>query len=330
MGGTLDRTAPTGVLYVNLGSPAAPTPAAVRAFLDEFLGDPLVVDLNPLLWLLVRKWIILPRRAPRSAELYQRVWTPEGAPLAVQSRRFANALARELGTEFRVELAMRYGQPSIAAGLEALDRAGCARVILLTAFPQASQTTTGTVEAEARRVLSTTESVLELDLVPPYFAAPGYIAALAERVRAAGFADGAHVVFSFHGLPVRYVEGGDPYREHCEATAFALAHALDLTPTSWTLAYQSRFGREPWLEPDVALLAPELAAAKKRVFVTAPSFTADCLETLEELGLRLREECKKRGGELVLVPSLNDSPSWVRAAAELVRASAATPVVRSS
>ncbi|MSR62235.1 MAG: ferrochelatase [Planctomycetes bacterium] len=310
---------PLGVLYVNLGSPAAPTPAALRVFLDEFLGDPLVVDLNRALWFVIRRLIVLPLRAPKSAALYRNIWTPEGSPLIVYSRRFAAGLAQELGPRYRVELAMRYGSPSIAAGLAALVRAGCTRVLLFTAFPQQSRATTGTVEREVERVLAELMPRPELVRVPPYFDDAGYVAALAAGVRAAG-ADVGHHVFSFHGLPVSLIEAGDPYRDHCEATAKALARALGLARDAWTLGYQSRFGRERWLEPDVTTFVPQLAAAKKRVLLCAPSFTADCLETLEELGLRLAEQVHAEGGgQLVLAACLNDDPAWVRAAAELVR-----------
>lgn len=313
---------PTGVLYVNLGSPAAPTTAAVRAFLDEFLGDPLVVDANRVLWSLLRKLLILPLRAPKSAALYRSIWSAEGSPLVAFSRRFAAGLARELGAEFRVEVAMRYGAPSIASALTGLVRAGCERIVLLSAFPQASRTTTGTIELAVARALAAHAPPPELVKVGPYHTDPGYVAALAAAVRAADAPD-AHLVLSFHGLPVRYVEAGDPYRDHCEATARALAAELGREPRAWTLAYQSRFGREPWLGPDVAEVAPRLASGGQRVLVAAPSFTTDCLETLEELGLRLRASCTARGGEFVLVPSLNERPAWIAAAAALVRS--ATP-----
>jgi len=309
-----------GVLYVNLGSPSAPTTSAVRAFLDEFLGDPLVVDVNRFLWWLIRKGIVLPFRGPKSAALYRSIWAPEGSPLLVFSRRFASELAGELGAGFHVTLAMRYGRPSLAEGLDELVRAGCERVVVLTAFPQASRTTTGTVERALRAEVERRGGEPRLEFVPAYFADPGYVAALAESVReAAGGTRADAMVFSFHGLPQRYVDGGDPYREHCEATARALAAALELSPGDWRMAYQSRFGREPWLEPDVTSVAPELARGGKRVLVCAPSFTTDCLETLEELGQRLREECERHGGEMLLVPCLNARPAWVRAAAALVR-----------
>jgi ferrochelatase len=326
------RAPRTGVLYVNLGSPSAPTPAAVRAFLDEFLGDPLVVDVNPVLWWLVRKGIILPLRGRASAELYRNVWGPDGSPLTVLSKRFATALARELGAEVPLVLAMRYGTPSIEDGLRALVRDGCERIVLFTAFPQASRTTTGTVEREAERALARIAPDAErrptLAIVPPYAADAGFVAAFAQSVRSALAAGPApdHVVLSFHGLPERYVRYGDPYRDDCEATARALATELGLAPGDWTLAYQSRFGRERWLEPDTAVVVPALAPARKRVLVCAPSFTTDCLETLEELGLRLRAALEARGGELVLVPCLNDDLAWVKAAGALVRRALGAPV----
>jgi len=313
-------TAPIGILYVNLGSPAAPTPAAVRAFLDEFLGDPMVVDLNRFLWWIVRKGIVLPLRSPKSAALYERIWTPEGSPLLVHSRRFAAALGEHLGSAYRVEVAMRYGEPSLGHGLRELARAGCTRAVVLTAFPQASRTTTGTIEAEIAR--QNRDVGLWLAPVPPYHSDRGYVAALAEMVRAAGDPAEADLVLSFHGLPERYIAQGDPYREHCEATARALTEALGLAPDPGRIAYQSRFGREPWLRPDVTEVVPPLVEGGRRVLLCAPSFTTDCLETLEELGLRLAEECAGRAGSLTLVPCLNDHPAWVQAAAGLVRRAA--------
>jgi len=313
---------PLGVLFVNLGSPSAPTSSAVRAYLEEFLSDPMVVDLPRWRWALVRRLFILPLRAPKSAALYRKVWTEEGSPLVVFSRRFAGALARALGPAYRVALGMRYGAPALSTALAELRAAGCERVLVFPAFPQQSRTTTGTAVLEVGRALRALGWAPSLGVLAPYFADPGFVRAWAARLRAVRVGD-EHVVFSFHGLPVRYVEEGDPYRDHCEATARALAAELGLAPGRWTLVYQSRFGREPWLEPEAARVVPELAAAEKRLVLAAPSFPCDCLETLEELGLRLAEDCACAGGLLTVVPCLNDQEEWVAAAAELVRASTA-------
>ena len=317
---------PLGVLHVNLGSPAAPRAREVRAFLDEFLGDPLVVDVQPFLWWCLRKGIILPLRGPKSAALYARIWRPEGSPLVVESRRFCAALAAELGPGFQVVSAMRYGEPGLARGLAELEAAGVRRIAVLTAFPQGSRTTTGTVDAALARLAPRAELVR----VPDYPDDAGYIAALAEGPRAALAADPrAHLVLSFHGLPVRYVAAGDPYQQHCERTARALARALGLGSGRWSLAYQSRFGRERWLEPEVTAVVEALLRRGERVVVAAPSFTADCLETLEELGLRLVEEAEGIApGCLRVLPCLNDSPRWVSAAAALVRTALAVPAGR--
>jgi len=309
----------TGILLVHLGSPAAPTPRAVRKFLDEFLGDPMVVDLNPLLWWLVRKGIVLPIRSRRSAALYRSIWTAEGSPLACFSERIRAALDERLARP--VALSMRYGQPSIAAAIAELRRRGARRLRLLSLFPQASRTTTGSIEREVRRVLARLADAPELEVVPPWYAHPGYVAALAACVREATEGKPVeHFVFSLHGLPVRYeTQYGDPYREHCEATARALADELELARDAWTLAYQSRFGREPWLEPDTAEVVPDLARSKARVAIVCPGFVTDCLETLEEIALRLPRAFREAGGEeLVVVPCLNDHPLAIDALVDLL------------
>jgi ferrochelatase len=217
---------------------------------------------------------------------------------------------------------MRYGKPSIEDGLRELAAAGCARVLVFPAFPQASRATTGSGEREVRRVLAGWKGAPEVEIVPPYFEDPGYVAsaaALAREALAEGPVD--HLVFSFHGVPERIVEAGDPYRDHCERAAGALARALGLDEGGWTLAYQSRFGRERWLGPDTARVVTEMAARAPRLLLLTPGFAADCLETLEELGIRLREQFLAGGGkELRIVPCLNEDRRWVEAAAAIVRA----------
>ncbi len=311
-----------GILLVNLGSPAAPTSRAVRRFLSEFLSDRAVVDANPFLWWLVRRLIVLPFRSRKSARLYQRIWTDAGSPLTVNSRRLRERLAAKLGAGFRAALAMRYGEPSIESALD--DLLEIERLLLVPLFPQASRATTGTIEHRVREALAKRERAPELEVISPFFEHEAYIACLAALARdalARGPVD--HVVLSFHGLPERYVEEGDPYLDHCQRTARALARALELPAgegESWTLAFQSRFGRGAWLSPSTSEVLLALARKGARVLVVFPGFVADCLETLEEIGLRAREAFHAAGGaELRLVPCLNDEPRWIAAVARIVR-----------
>jgi len=275
-----------------------------------------------LRWVLLRA-VILPRRSRASAELYRRVWTPEGAPLLVLAREQARLLAESLGERYRVAAAMRYGEPSIVRGIRELEGQGCRILVLLTAFPQYSLATVGSVVAEVFRCVAQRRDMPALSVVPPYFGHPGYIHALAERVRSAleGF-DPDHVVLSFHGIPLASAEAGDPYPRHCEATAALLASELALEPARWTLTYQSRFGRKPWLQPYTDVFLRELARRARRVLVACPGFTADCLETVDEIGEGARDLFRAAGGEeLRLVPCLNTSPAWIDTMGDLVRES---------
>ncbi len=293
----------------------------VRRYLDEFLMDPRVIDLAWPLRCLVVRGFILPFRPKRSAEAYEKIWTPEGSPLAVISARQARMLQQELGSAYRVELAMRYRVPSLATGLARLRDAGVREVIVLTAFPQYSRTTVGTVKAEVERVLRRERLALDVTCIDTWHDDVGYVEAVAERCRESTAARGVdHWVFSFHGLPERYVREGDPYRVECERTAELLAERLSLPRSGWTLVFQSRFGREPWLQPYADELVPALAARHPRVGIAMPGFTADCLETLEEIGLRLRESFLQAGGEdLVVAPCVNDSATLVASLAQRVR-----------
>lgn len=303
----------TGVLLANLGTPASSSVADVRRYLREFLGDPRVVRAPRWLWWCVLEGLILPFRAPRSAELYRSIWTSAGSPLLVHSRAQAQALGLRLGPRIPVALGMRYGEPSLASALRELARAGCARVRLLALFPQESSTTTGTLVARAETCAR--ELGLELEALPPFHSHPAYIAALARSVRegAPGSAS-LHHVFSFHGLPASYVASGDPYLAHCRATAGLLAAELELPSGRWSLAFQSRFGPQRWLEPYLEPHLAELAAREPRVVLVTPGFVADCLETLEELGVRARERFREAGGEeLRLVPCLNARPDFIEA-----------------
>jgi len=313
-----------GVLLVNVGSPAAPTTPAVRRYLREFLGDPDVVKLNRVAWWLLLNGIILPIRSPKSARLYRSIWSEHGSPLIHNSRLQCEALQRELGERYAVTLAMRYGAPTIAAGVEALEQRGCRVLLLAPMFPQFSGTTTGTVHKAVVAELARRESKLELRVLPPHFGDAGYIEALAARLaESTAGVRVDHYVFSFHGLPQRYVLAGDPYREQCVTTATALAAKLGLGAGEHSLVFQSRFGREPWLQPYAAEAVPALAARHKSIAVSCPGFSADCLETLEEIRASLGERFRAAGGEVwTVAPCLNDHPRWISALAALVRCAA--------
>jgi ferrochelatase len=312
---------PAGVLLVNLGSPAAPTAEALRDYLREFLSDRRVVTLPPLLWQPILRGVVLPRRAPRSAEMYRRVWTAEGPPLLAIGRRQAAALAARLGPGWRVALAMRYGTPSLDEGLRALRADGCRRIVLLPLFPQDAEATTGSIRAAARALVARLAGAVELLEPPAWPEDPDYVASVAERCRAAAAGRPVdHHVFSFHGLPRRVVERGDPYAGHCARTARAVAAALGLREGQWTLVWQSRFGPVEWLRPYAAEAVPALAARHRRVLVACPGFLADCLETLDEIGHLLAQAFRAAGGEeLVLAECANDHPRLVAALERVAR-----------
>ena len=312
----------TAVLLVNLGTPAAPTAAAVRAFLGEFLRDPRVVDAPRWWWLPLLNAVILPLRSGRAARNYASIWMAEGSPLQVYSERLAAGVQREMpGVE--VVLAMRYGAPSVATRLDALRDRGVQRLVVLPLYPQYSTTTTASVQDAVRDYMNdhgdweTTNA-----LVADYHDDAGWLDALAASVRAHWDAHGRgeRLLVSFHGLPQRLVDRGDPYAAQCEATASALAARLGLDPAQWQLTYQSRFGREPWLGPATVDVLDGLAARGVRtVDVVCPGFAVDCLETLEEVAMAAAGRFAEKGGTLRYVPALNDDPAHAAALAALVR-----------
>ena len=317
-------TGPLGVLVANLGTPDAPTAAAVRRYLAEFLADARVVELPRPLWWLILHAFVLPLRPRRSARLYAKVWGPDGSPLLAGSRAIADGLAPRLrervGSDVHVALGMRYGRPALAAALGELAARGCARVLVLPLFPQYSSTTTGSVFDAVAAELSAWRRVPELRTVATYHAEPAYIAALAASLReswAAGPPD--RLLLSFHGLPQRYVAAGDHYRDECLATAGLLRAALDWPQERLVISFQSRFGREPWIEP--ATDATLLRLAREgvgRVDVACPGFAADCLETLEEIAITNRERFLAAGGkEMRYIPALGARPDHLAALAAL-------------
>jgi protoporphyrin/coproporphyrin ferrochelatase len=310
----------TAVLLCNLGTPDAPTPAAVRRYLAEFLADPRVVEIPRALWLPLLYGVILPLRSAKSAAKYRTIWTPEGSPLKVwterQSKRLQGWLG-EHGQRVRVAYAMRYGSPSIGSQLDALADAGADRILVLSAYPQYSGTTTASVIDAVTQWTCTRRAIPELRFVNRYHDNRGYIEALAHRIerhwREHGRPD--HLVMSFHGVPERTLHLGDPYHCQCRKTARLLAEWLQLAPSDYTLTFQSRFGKAKWLEPYTEPTLQALARdGKQRVDVVCPGFTSDCLETLEEIAQEGRDAFLAAGGRSFhYIPCLNDDTEWIRA-----------------
>ncbi len=317
-----------GVLLVNLGSPPAPTARAVRRYLKQFLSDRRVVDLPPLLWQPILRGIVLTTRPRRSARLYQSIWTPEGSPLVVNTRRQAQGLAERLAPGgVSVAYAMTYGAPALADGLAEL--AGCARILVLPLFPQHSASTQGAVFDTLAAALRPAMRLPSVDFVADFCDHPGYLAALASTVRAhwASHGRGERLLMSFHGLPQRNVDRGDPYAEQCRRTAQLLAQTLELGADDWQLTFQSRFGRARWLEPATDAVLRDWGQRRLgRIDVICPGFVADCLETLEEIAIGGRHTFQSAGGgEFRYIACLNDSPFWLDALAGLVRARLGLP-----
>jgi ferrochelatase len=317
-----DGSAPaarTGVLLVNLGTPAAPTAGAVRRFLAQFLHDHRVVDASRWWWCPLLHFVILPLRSPRVARNYASIWMAEGSPLMVHSQRLAQGLRAAL-PEVEVALAMRYGEPSIKQVTDAMTQAGVGRLVVLPLYPQYSTTTTASVEDAVDAEMAWDTRVDEV--VHDYHDDDGWLDALAASVRAHWDAHGRgeRLLMSFHGIPQRLVDRGDPYATQCEASARLLAARLGLAADAWQLTYQSRFGREPWLGPaTIDTLQAWGKAGIRRVDVVCPGFAADCLETLEEIAVVNAEAFARTGGTLRYVPALNDAPAHVEALAALVR-----------
>lgn len=313
----------TGVLLVQLGSPDAPTPKAVRTFLAEFLGDPRVIDLNRALWWTIRHGIVLRVRPKRSAALYERIWTEEGSPIVVHSEAQRAALAERLGSDYRVALGMVCGSPPLAAAADELMEAGCRRLVVVPLFPQYSSTTTASVFDAFAAWARSRRDLPSISFVRGFADHPAWIRALAETTREAGVEPTREnpLLISFHGIPERYAEEGDPYPEECSATARALVSALALPPGAWRVVYQSRFGREPWLRPYLDRTLETLPGEGIRsVAVTTPSFVSDCLETIDEVGREAEQTFREAGGEaFVRVPCPNARPEMIDALEAIVR-----------
>lgn len=330
----------TAILLVNLGTPEAPTTAAVRRYLAEFLWDPRVVELPRLPWWLMLHGLILNTRPAKSAAKYAQIWTDEGSPLLVHTKKQAILLRGLLGARgyigarnLEVRWAMRYGRPSIGSALDQLVAEGYGRVLVVPLYPQYARSTTASVEdvlAHWQQRNGNGEK-LALRSMPSFPENEGYIAALATAVRrhwqqqGRALRDECLLVMSFHGIPQRSVERGDPYQQECVRTAQRLAQTLGLAEHQWRLTFQSRFGRAAWLQPYTATTLAGLAQAGTGcVDVLCPGFVADCLETLEEIAIENKAVFLAAGGRAFhYIPCLNEQPEWIEALADLVQQSLA-------
>ena len=333
----------TGVLLINLGTPASPATRDVRRYLREFLSDPRVIDTSPFVrWALVNL-VIAPFRSPKSAAAYRKIWSAEGSPLLFHGQALRDGVAAALGENYVVTLGMRYGAPSIRNALERLVAADVDGIVALPLFPQWADSSTGSAVAKLEEEIEALPNVPPVETLPAFFDDAGFIEAFADTTRPVlDETRPDHVLFSYHGLPERQIRAADPtgrhclsspdcceapgkalarcYRAQCYATTRSLAAALGLGPETHSVAFQSRLGRTPWIQPFTDEALPELAGrGVKRLAVVCPSFVADCLETIEEIGMRAQEQWRELGGDvLALAPCPNASPRFVEAIAGMV------------
>jgi protoporphyrin/coproporphyrin ferrochelatase len=324
----------TGILLVNLGTPDSPATSDVRSYLKEFLLDPRVIDIPAIPRNLLVRGIIAPFRAPKSAKSYKEIWTDEGSPLLFYSQRAADLLQQKLGDQYVVRLAMRYGKPSIPSILAEMQKMSLKKIRVIPLFPQYASATTGSVHQRVMEIVSDWQTIPDIEFVNSYPDHPELIAAFAANGRALNPEQYDHILFSFHGLPQRQLRKADMgnhclsstsccetygthnqycYGAQCQLTARKIAESLGLEKSAYTVCYQSRLGKDPWIQPYTSVVLEELAkAGKRRILVFSPAFVADCLETIFEIGTEYQEEFEEMGGEKVtLVPSLNDQEAWI-------------------
>ena len=340
----LENDAQTGVLLINIGTPVSPGSRDVRRYLREFLSDPHVIDIHPMARWLLLNLIILPFRPKTSGAAYRKVWMKEGSPLLVYSEAFTKALGESLGDRYKVMLGMRYGTPSLEGAIDEMIESGVTRIVVFPLFPQYAASSTGTALQAVYGHLSRRWNVRDVSTVAPFYKDPGLAQAVAEvGTPILESVKPERILFSFHGLPERHIHKSDEtsshclasdnccatihqanqycYRAQCYATARLTAQTLGLSDSIWSVAFQSRLGRTPWIKPYTNEVIVEMAQQGiKRLVIFCPAFVADCLETLEEIGIRAPEDFIAHGGEeLVLVPAVNDHPVWVQSAADQVR-----------
>jgi len=334
----MSDTTKTGILIVNLGTPDEPKRAAVYRYLKQFLLDPRVIDINPIARNLLVRGIIAPFRSGKSAKAYQELWTEQGSPLKYYGFRLVNQIQQLMGSNYVVELAMRYQSPSIESAIQKMMAEKVEKIVVFSLFPQYASATTGSVHEEVMRVLSKQQIIPSVDFISNYPTWDPMIELYAQNARAFDLASYDHILFSYHGLPQRQLRKGDAfnhclqspdccqtltptnqfcYSAQCYATTRAIAAKLQLTPAQYTVCFQSRLGADPWTQPYTVRTIEALAkSGAKRLLVFCPAFTADCLETIVEIGSEYKEDFEKWGGEhLDLVPSLNDGAGWASAIA---------------
>jgi len=303
-----------GVLLVNLGTPEAPESKDVGRFLSEFLSDPRVVDLPRWFWLPLLKLVIIPLRKGRTAAAYKKIWMDGGSPLQVYSEDLTEGLEQQLGEQVKVSLAMRYGSPDIKGRLDSMRKAGIDELIILPLYPQYSVTTTESVFDAVSVALTELDWRPELHKVKQYYDRPGWVHSIASSVRNFRLQHGKaeKLLFSMHGLPKRLIDAGDPYEQQCQQSVAAVAEVLKMKQES-VLTYQSRVGREPWLQPYTDEVIKELAqSGVKYIQVISPGFSVDCIETLEEIAMRYRDLFIANGGKrFEYIPALNDSDAHI-------------------
>lgn len=312
----------TGILLTNTGTPDAPTTKAVRRYLREFLSDRRVIQIPRIIWLPILYGLILTTRPKKSAKLYQKIWTTAGSPLRVIMHNLAKSLEKK-DKSIQVEVGMNYGNPSIPAALKKFCTQQIDSLIVLPLFPQYSHTSTASSFDRVKAALAKCPGNINIRYINNYHDHPAYIQALADSVKQTWQQSGItnHLLISFHGIPERFVEQGDPYATQCKRTAQLLAEALQLKPDQWTLCYQSQFGYDKWLKPSTQALLSELPAKGiKDIDIICPGFAVDCLETLEEISVTGKELFTQAGGDsLRYINALNDSDKQLELLAELVR-----------
>lgn len=325
-----------GLLLINLGTPTSSDVSAVRAYLSEFLTDKRVIDIPVFLRYLLVYLFILPFRAKKSAHAYQLIWSEQGSPLLVHSQKLINQLQLKLGSDFKVVLGMRYAAPSILNALEQLNE--CDSITILPLYPQYSSAATGSSIEEVMRILANKEVIPSLTVIREFYQHPSYINAQAQVIRN-HMSDNDFLLFSYHGIPERQIQKSGCktvcqescpivsmnnqgcYKAQCYQTSRLLANALNLNEDQYKTSFQSRLGKTPWIKPYTDELLSELAAqGVKNLAIVCPSFVTDCLETLEEIGIRTREQWLQLGGnKFTLIPCMNDDPDWINAILDLLK-----------